>query len=193
MDQRTGDDTPVTRLGPASGGRPPAGPGEFRVYGWQWGPDEARRPGMPWIGVFLLVFGALLLVQQLVPDARAFGSLFVFAVGLAFLVKWVLDRGTASLYAGAIITALAVPGLIEAATDTVYDGLGTLSLGAALLFIAAVRLAGGGGWGWQAWFGGLLALIGGAGLLTPGVGGLIVPALIVVLGLAMILRGTAWR
>ena len=70
MDDRQG---PVTRLGPDSGGR---GPGEpsVRYYTWEWGPDDARRPGLPWIGIFLLVFGGLLLIQQLFPQFEALGS-----------------------------------------------------------------------------------------------------------------------
>ena len=59
---------PVTRLGPDSGGRMPGEP-SVRVYHWEWGPDDTRRPGLPWIGIFLLVFGGLLLIQQLVPQA----------------------------------------------------------------------------------------------------------------------------
>ena len=187
------DEDRVTRLGPDSGGRRPGGPGETRVYSWEWGPDGGRQPGLPWIGIFLLVFGALLLVQQLVPNARGLGSLLVLAIGLAFLVKWLLDRGTGSLYAGAIITALAAPGLIEALAEAEFDGLGTLCLGIAFLFIGAVRAVSKGGWGWQAWFGGLLAIVGAAGLVTPGVGGLIVPAILVVLGVVLILRGPGWR
>ena len=150
---------PVTRLGPDSGGR---GPGEptTRVYHWEWGPDDARRPGLPWIGIFLLVFGALLLLQQAFPQFRAAGSVVVLAIGLAFLVKWAIDRGTGSLYAGAIITALAVPGLLNAAGIDA-EGLSTFSFGIAFLFIAVVRAVSGGGWGWQLWFGGLLALVGG--------------------------------
>jgi hypothetical protein len=183
---------PVTRLGPDSGGRPGEQPG-MRVHSWEWGPEEGRRPGLPWIGIFLLVFGALLLIQQLVPEAEALGSLFVLAIGIAFLVKWILNRGTGSLYAGAIITALAAPGLIEAAANRELDGLGTLCLGVAFLFIAVVRSTSGGGFGWQAWFGGLLALIGAVGMVTPNVGGLIVPAVLVVLGALLILRGPGWR
>ena len=37
---------PVTRLGPDSGGRAPGEPA-VRVYHWEWGPDGARRPGLP--------------------------------------------------------------------------------------------------------------------------------------------------
>ncbi|HYH92360.1 MAG TPA: hypothetical protein VD763_04295, partial [Candidatus Saccharimonadales bacterium] len=75
---------PITRLGPDSGGRAPSD-GAVRVYSWEWGPDDARRPGLPWIGIFLLVFGGLLLVQQVFPNARSLGSIIVLAVGLAFL------------------------------------------------------------------------------------------------------------
>ena len=126
----------VTRLGPNSGGRAP-GAGGGRVYAWEWGPDQARRPGLPWIGVFLLVFGGLLLARQLFPEARSLGSLLTLAVGVAFLIKWAVDRGTGSLYAGAIITALAVPGVFtDAGLD--LDGLGTFCFGVAFLFIAAV-------------------------------------------------------
>ena len=134
---------PVTRLGPDSGGRAPGNPA-VRFYRWEWGPDDTRRPGLPWIGIFLLVFGGLLLVQQVFPAFKAVGSVVVLAIGIAFLVRWAMDRGTGSLYAGAIITALAVPGLLNAAGIDA-NGLGTFSLGVAFLFIALVR-ASHGGW-----------------------------------------------
>ncbi len=184
MDDR---DDPVTRLEPTEDGRP-LGFGHARILHWEWGPDGARRPGLPWIGVFLVVFGGLLLVQQLYPGSESLGSLLVLTIGLAFLVKWVVGRGTGSLYAGAIITALAVPGLLEAA-GIEADGLGTFSFGIAFLFIAAVRAASGGGWGWQLWFGGLLALVGGVSIGSPTSAGLIAPILLVALGAVLLLRG----
>ena len=116
----------------------------------------------------------------------------VLAIGLAFLVKWAVDRGTGSLYAGAIITALAVPGLLNAA-GVEADGLSTFSFGVAFLFIAAVRLASGGGWGWQLWFGGLLALVGGVSIAGASFGGYIVPLLLVALGGLLLLRGSGAR
>jgi len=180
------DRDPITRLGPDSGGRP-TGPGNVRVFTWEWGPERTRRPGPPWIGIFLLVFGGLLLVQQASPQLRSAGSLLVLAIGLAFLVKWAIDRGTGSLYAGAIITALAAPGLIEAA-GVHASGLGTFSFGIAFLFIAAVRAASGGGWGWQLWFGGLLAVVGGASISTSTIGDIVVPLLLVAAGAALLLR-----
>lgn len=186
----TPQDPNVTRLPPDSGGRAP-GAGSGRVYAWEWGPDQARRPGLPWIGVFLLVFGGLLLARELFPEARSLGSLVVLAVGIAFLIKWAVDRGTGSLYAGAIITALAVPGVLTDA-GLALEGLGTFSFGVAFLFIAAVRAASGGGIGWQAWFGGLLALLGGVNLLSPQIGGLVVPIALVALG-AVLVFGGAFR
>ena len=178
---------PVTRLGPDSGGRGPGDP-NVRVYTWEWGSDDAHRPGLPWIGIFLLVFGGLLLLQQVFPQFEALGSVIVLAVGLAFLIKWAVDRGAGSLYAGSIITALAVPGLLNAA-GIEANGLTTFSLGVAFLFIALVRIATGGGLGWQVWFGGLLAVIGGAQIANAPLGGYILPVILVALGLLLIVRG----
>lgn len=186
MDDRR-DPSPVRRLGPDSGGRGP-GEGSIRTHTWEWGPEQGRRPGLPWIGIFLLVFGGLLLVQQLLPEAEGLGSILVLAIGLAFLIKWVIDRGTGSLYAGAIITALAAPGVVNALGYDA-DGLTTFSLGVAFLLIAAVRAVSGGGFGWQAVFGGLLVLVGGTNILTPDVGGLILPVALLILGGVLILGG----
>jgi hypothetical protein len=183
------DDRPetVTRLGPASGGRAPGTPAP-RIYTWEWGPDQARRPGMPWIGIFLLVFGGLLLLQQLYPEAQSIGSVLVLAIGIALLIRWALTRGTGSLYAGAIITALAIPSALTNA-GLGQEGLGTLALGIAFLFIALIRATSGGGVGWQAWFGGLLAVIGGVNIVQPQVGGLLVPVALVVLGAVLLFGG----
>jgi hypothetical protein len=178
------DQQPVTRLGPDSGGRAP-NEQTVRVYTWEWGPEEGRRPGLPWIGIFLLVFGALLLIQQLFPEAKALGSLVFIAIGVAFLIKWAIDRGTGSLYAGAIITALAVPSALTNA-GLGREGVGTLALGVAFLFIALIRAMSGGGIGWQAWIGGLLAVIGGVSVVQPQVGGLLVPVALVVLGVLLL-------
>ncbi len=179
---------PLSRLGPESGGRPPG----VHVYRWEWGPDDARRPGLPWVGIFLLVFGGLLLLQQAYPQARSAGSLGVLAVGLAFLIKWALDRSTGSLYAGAIITALAAPGVLQVA-GVESDGLGTFCLGVAFVAIALVRLASGGGSGWQLWSGGLLALYGGVRMTSPALGGLVVPVILIALGVMLLARGFTGR
>jgi hypothetical protein len=68
--------------------------------------------------------------------------------------------------------------------------MGTLSLGIAFLFIAAVRWWSGGGVGWQALFGGLLTLVGAVDLVQPQFGGMVVPLALVVLGVILIFGGT---
>jgi len=171
--------------------RMPADPG-IRAWAWRWGPDEERRPGLPWIGIFLLVFGGLLLVRQVFPQIQDLTSVIVLAIGLAFIVKWAIDRGTGSLYAGAIITALAVPNLLNAA-GIEADGLSTFSFGIAFLFIAAVRAFSGGGVGWQLWFGGFLTLLGAVNIAGASFGGYVVPIMLVALGALLILRGAPGR
>ena len=156
------------------------------VVRWQWTEGD-RRPGLPWIGIFLLVFGGLLLLQALYPELQAAGSLFLVAVGLAFLVSWVVRRGTGSLYAGALITAIALPPALSSAGVISGPGWGTLSIGVAFLGIALVRAAGGGGWGWQAWVGGLLAILGATQITFPAFGELFWPLLLLVIGAILVI------
>ena len=168
-------------------------PGEpdVRVYGWRWGPDEQRRPGLPWIGVFLLVFGAILLIEQALPEYSRIGDTALLAAGLASLVVWVLRRGTIALYAGAFLTALALPGTIEGLQGgDLGPGWGTLFFGLAFLFIAAVRSWRGGGVGWQALYGGVLILIGGSQIAKPNMAALAWPILLVVVGAILLFRGS---
>jgi hypothetical protein len=160
------------------------------VYGWQWGADEDRRPGLPWIGIFLLVFGALLLIERFVPAFRLAGSAFLLAIGLVLLARWFVEHRSGSLYAGAIITALAAPSILEATGVLSGPGLGTLCLGLAFLFIAAVRWTSSGGFGWQAWVGAILAAYGLSRLAIPDLGQIVVPVVLVVLGLLLVLRGS---
>jgi hypothetical protein len=167
--------------------------GAVRVYGWQWGPDDQRRPGLPWIGVFLVVFGALLLLDRLVPEYQVASSAFLLAVGLVFLVRWFVERGIGSLYAGALITGLALPGVLEGLNLASGDGLGTFCLGLAFLFLAAVRYTSSGGVGWQAWVGAILTLYGWTRVATPEIGQLILPILLVIAGILLVLRGFGGR
>ena len=169
--------------------------GEVRVYGWEWndigGPRGRSR--LPWFGIFLVVFGLLLLLRQLFPALETAGSLLFLAAGIAFLVSWLVNRGMGSLYLGAIITALAAPDLLAAAGILDGPGVGTLCLGLAFLFIAAVRAASGAGWGWQVGLGVILAAIGGSSLAIPGMSDLVWPIVLVVLGGIVLIRATRLR
>lgn len=169
--------------------------GRIRAYGWEWsdigGPRGRSR--VPWFGIFLVVFGGLLLLQRVYPALETAGSLLFFAVGVAFLASWVINRGMGSLYLGAIITALAAPDLLAAANVVSGAGVGTLSLGVAFLFIALVRAASGAGWGWQAALGVILVLIGASTIALPNFSDLVWPLLLVVLGALLLVRSSGGR
>jgi hypothetical protein len=162
--------------------------GPVRAYGWQWGREEDRRPRLPWIGIFLVVFGALLLVREGLPQYLTATNLLVLAAGLAFLIVWLLRKGTFPLYAGAFLTASAIPGLVESLNVFPGPGFGTLCFGLAFLFIALVRVTRGGGVGWQAAVGLVLAALGGSEMILPTASALILPVLLVVIGLVLLTR-----
>ena len=164
--------------------------GPVRIYGWSWGPDEGRRPGLPWVGVFLIVFGALLLIERALPDYRRLGDVAVLAAGLASLAVWLLRRGTIALYAGAFLTALALPGTIEALGQPLGPGWGMLFFGLAFMFIAAVRAWRGGGVGWQALYGAILVVIAGSEIVQPDLAGIAWPLVLVAIGILLLVRGT---
>jgi hypothetical protein len=167
---------------------PPAEAGGTRAYTWEWGREEDRRPQLPWVGIFLVVYGALLLVDKLVPQYLQQANLLVLAAGLAFLILWLVRRGTFSLYAGAFLTASAVPGLIKSLGYTVGTGVGTLAYGVAFLFIAMVRVSRGGGIGWQAVISVILVALGGSELALPDAASLVLPVLLVAFGLVLLTR-----
>src|SRR5437762_9612077 len=140
--------------------------GPIRVYGWNWGRDEDRRPQVPWIGVFLLILGGLLILERF-PEYRNLGDVVVLAAGLAFLVVWLIRRSTFTLYAGAILTAAAVPGVVEGLHYTTGPGFGSACYGIAFLVIALVRAASRGGWGWQLILGIVLVALGASEMALP--------------------------
>jgi hypothetical protein len=168
--------------------------GGVHVYGWQWGREEDRRPQVSWIGLFILIVGALLLVEQVASQYLVASNLVVLAAGLAFLIVWLLRRGTFALYAGAFLTASAMPGLFEGLGVFLGPGFGTLCYGIALLFIALVRLSRGGGVGWQALIGVLLAALGASQMAIPSAADLVLPVLLIVFGLVLLTRDrSGWR
>ena len=177
------------RGGPATGDVVGDG-GVVHAYGWEWsdvgGPRGRSR--LPWFGIFLIVFGGLLLTERLWPQLSSAGSLVFLAVGVAFLVSWLVNHGVASLYLGGIITALAMPDLLAAANVVKGAGVGTLCLGIAFLLVAAIRAGSRGGWGWQAGLGAILFVIGASTVAVPGFGDLVWPILLVAFGGLLLLR-----
>jgi hypothetical protein len=169
--------------------------GSARAYGWEWSDigGSRGRSRAPWFAIFLVVFGVLLLLRQVYPALETAGSLLFLAVGVAFLVSWVVNRGMGSLYLGAIISALAAPDLLSAAHVISGPGVGTLCLGIAFLFIALVRAASRAGWGWQAGLGIILVAIGGSTIALPNFSDLVWPLLLVVLGVLLLVRSSSGR
>jgi hypothetical protein len=167
-----------------------------RAYSWEWsdiGGEGGRRSRLPWFGIFLVALGALLLLKVAFPALETATSLFWLAVGLAFLVSWLVNRGMGSLYLGSIITALAAPDLLIAAGLPNQAGLGTLCLGVAFLFIALVRVGTRGGVGWQAALGVLLLVIGLSSYAVPGFNDLIWPIVLLILGGLLLVRASTER
>jgi hypothetical protein len=181
-------DTPDREPEPLRDTVPPHEPGPIRAYGWEWGREEDRGPRLPWIGVFLVIYGALLLVERVANQYLVASNLLVLAAGLTFLILWLLRRGTFQLYAGAFLIASAIPGLVEGLNYNAPPGLGTLCYGVALLFIGAVRFTRGGGMGWQALLGGALVILGGSQLALPDSASLILPVVLVIAGLLLVTR-----
>jgi len=170
-------------------------PNRVYVYSWDWSDWGGRRgrSTLPWFGIFLVVFGGLLLLQLWFPALETAGSLLFLAVGVAFLVSWAVNRGVGSLYLGSIITALAAPDLLAAAGVVSGSGVGTLCLGIAFLFIALVRALSHGGWGWQVALGAILTAIGLSSVAYPRLGDLIWPVTILVLGIVVLARSMRTR
>ena len=167
---------------------------------WGWGRVVDDRPHLPWFGVFLVLFGGLLLIEQLVPGARALGSGLVVAVGLALLIAWVVNRHVWQLYAGAILTAVSLPALlVDLNLIREGQGWGTLFLGIAFVAIAAIRAGTRGGFGWQLVVGALLAFIGGGHVAQeqipnfPSLERLVWPALLLLIGLILVMRSLGGR
>jgi hypothetical protein len=179
---------------PGTGAPPPSAQSQ-----WGWS-EFTDRPHLSWFGVFLVILGALLLLEQLVPGTRALGSGLVVAIGVALLVAWGVNRHAWQLYGGAIITAISLPSLLQD-LNVISDssGWGTLFLGIAFLFIGLVRAGTRGGVGWQFVVGGVLALIGGSQVAQqeipnfPSLDRLFWPAIIVIVGIAVVLRGMGPR
>jgi hypothetical protein len=185
-DPRLEPDQPMGSATPSTTPPPEAGP--IRSYTWEWGNDRDRAPRLPWIGVFLIVFGALLLIDRLAPQYNSPSNLVVLAAGLASIIVWLLRRGTFWLYAGAFLTASAVPGLVKSFGYDLGPGLAYLSYGIAFLFIAVIRASRGGGIGWQALIGVILGALGVSQLALPDATSLILPILLVALGLVLLTR-----
>ena len=150
---------------------------DVRVYTWEWGPTRPAGPACRGSASSSSSSAGCCSSSSCSRGASPPARWSSLAVGLAFLIKWAIDRGTGRSTPGRSSRRLAAPGVLNAAGVGIdVDGIGTFCFGVAFLFIAAVRArrrrrrsAG------RLWFGGLLALLGGVNMRSPDVGELIVP------------------
>ncbi|MGH2513922.1 MAG: hypothetical protein ACRDGQ_14725 [Candidatus Limnocylindrales bacterium] len=176
-----------------------AGRGPGIVRGWSWSSGDPR-PGLPWVGLVLVLFGGLLLLGELVPGFHVAGSGLGVAAGLAFLIAWLTNRGRWGLYPGVFVLALSLPSfLIDLGWLSDAPGWTTLFLGVGLLVIAVGRWSSRGGIGWQGVLGALLGLVGGADVATalvpgaPSLDSVLGPVVLLALGLLVLSRSIRLR
>ena len=134
---------------------------------------------------------ALLLIQRGATRRRARSArCSMLAVGLAFLIKWAINRGTGSLYAGAIITALAAPD-VAGRTSGIEPGRARDALLRDRVPVHRGRAALGRRWGRLAGVVRRTARTArdGQPRASPNLGGLIVPLTLVLLGAALVFGG----
>lgn len=154
---------------------------------WGWDAEDRSTNAAVWFGLILVGLGLLFLANELVPFVRLASSLVFLAIGVGLLLLWGARRRTAALYAGTLITAFAIPAVLRDLGVVVGSGWTTLALGLGFLFIAAIRYAERGGWGWQGWVGLILVLVGGAST-SDVLAQLGWPVVLVVIGLIVIAR-----
>ncbi len=161
---------------------------------WDWEAEwrVRRRRNIPLFGIFLILLGLFLILNDYVTQAQVAISAFWVCLGVVLLVVWLRDGNHAALYLGAIMVALALSDLLTETNVVRGDGWGTLFLGIAAALIALIRVARGGGWGWQIVVAVPLILLGGAEVgstyANADLNGLAVPILIILLGLIVISR-----
>jgi len=161
--------------------------------GWsfegRWG---TRHGGFPMLGVFLIVFGLLLIAGNFVSWAEYGTAAFFMAIGVVLIATGVRDRSDLALYAGVFMAALATASFLSAAGLIHGDGWGTLFVGAGFMAASVWRPERGIRLGWAFVLGAILAAWGGLQVaesnLSFPTGRLIGPVLIVLLGLWIVMR-----
>lgn len=161
--------------------------------GWSFqGSWAAPRQGIPLLGLFLIVFGLLLVAGEFFSWAEYGTAAFFLAIGVVLIADGLRDRSDLALYAGVFMAALALASFLSAAGIIHGDGWGTLFVGLGFMGTSLWRPDRGVYLGWVFALGLVLAIWGGLGVaesnLSFPTGRLIGPALIVLLGLWIVSR-----
>lgn len=123
---------------------------------WSWA--RGGRP-FPWLGVFVVLIGVALLIQQLQP-AISLSSLLLVALGAAFGAAWILGRVRGAFVPAAVLVSLAAARLAGELGYLVGNGWTSLFLGIAFGLIWLVGRVQGVRRDWALWVGVILGLIG---------------------------------
>jgi hypothetical protein len=161
--------------------------------GWSFeGSWGSRRGGVPVLGLFLIVFGLLLVAGEFVTVAQYGTAAFFLAIGAVLIVSGIRDRSDLALYAGVFMAALAAASFLSAAELIHGDGWGTLFVGLGFMGVSLWRPGRGIRIGWAFVLGAILALWGGLQVAQNSfsfpTGRLIGPVLIILLGLLIVSR-----
>ncbi len=171
--------------------------GSVRAYSWEWnesgGPVDPAGAGCRGSGSSWSYSGRCCSCGCGLPALETAGSLLFLAVGVAFLVSWLVNRGMGSLYLGSIIVALAAPDLLIAAGAPDQSGRRHPVPGRRVPVHRPGPRVSGGGVGWQAGLGAILALIGLTSYAVPGFGDLFWPLILLGLGAFVLVRATTTR
>jgi hypothetical protein len=167
-------------------------PKAVRVDSWSFEGGWPRRSRISVVGFFLIGLGILLAAGQLFNEARIGASAFFLAIGALLVVVGFRDRSDLALWAGVVVSALALSDLLNSMSLIHGSGWGTMFLGVGVMAIALIRSSGGKRLGWTLGIGALLALWGGSEVAAANANfptdRLVGPLLIVLLGLYIVTR-----
>lgn len=130
---------------------------------WTWmGRWSSQRGGFPTFGVFLIVFGLLLVAGQFFTIAEYGVAAFFLAIGLVLIAAGLRDHTDFGLFFGVFIAGLALSDLLTAAKVIHSDdpGWGTLFVGVGWIVAALWRSTWGRRHGAALFFGIVFALWG---------------------------------
>lgn len=159
---------------------------------WKW---ANRGKGFPWLGVLLVLVGAALLIQYVLPGVGV-GTLVLLAIGLAFLAGWIFGGSFFSMVPGVLLVFLALARLVEEVgllfpRGQDVPGLTSLALAVGFIVIWLIASSRNRRWGWPLWAAGIFGLVGVVQASGWIIGmpelGVIWPVLIILVGLALML------
>ena len=123
---------------------------------------SSKRGGFPTLGVFLIVFGLLLVAGQFLTIAEAGIAAFFLAIGVVLILSGVRERSDFALFLGVFIAGLALSDFLTAA-NVIHkndSGWGALFVGIGWVLAALWRFQWGRRLGAAFFFGVVFALWG---------------------------------